>query len=113
MTAYVGGLVYVCSAVGLWSAALITTVVAWFVGTGLGLFGKAFSVFGRGGSFKDLVVVSLGLTVYVEGFINLYVFPLAVELVFLPTLAFLAGLSVVAESQDRHSPAKRFEPGWV
>jgi hypothetical protein len=60
--------------VGLWDTGLTSGTVAWFIGTGLALFGKSINAFKPGGSFKRVIVATLGLTVLVEGFVNLYVF---------------------------------------
>jgi hypothetical protein len=59
----IGALVYVASRVGLWQGALTSDTVAWFIVTGLGLFGASVSVFKRGGSFKRLLLGAIGVTV--------------------------------------------------
>ena len=100
MGIYIGALVYGGSRLGLWQAALASDTVAWFIVTGVGLFGASISVFKSGWSFKRVLLAALGITVVVEVFVNLYVFPLVIEFLLAPTLAFLVAMSVVAGTRS-------------
>jgi len=53
------------------------------------------------------VLKAVGLTAVVEVFVNLYVFPLPIELLLLPTLALLAAMSVVAGTEDRFAVVRK------
>lgn len=113
MTAYGVGLIYAGGKIGLWNTNLMSDTVAWAIGTGLVLFGNSVKVFTRGGSFKRLVLAAVGLTVFVEGFVNLYVFPLVAELVLLPVVLFFAAMSAYAGTDTAYSRARKLVDGLV
>lgn len=73
------------------------------------VFGWSVRVFKPGGSFRRVVRTSISSTIFVEAFVNLYVFPLPVELVLLPVGAFIAGMSAVGDS-DRQFADTKYEP---
>lgn len=98
--AWVSGLVYASARLGLWQPSLLGDTISWLGLTGLGLFGKATSVFNRNGSFRELIRAAVAVTVFVEVFVNLYVFPLPAELLLVPLAAALAMLSAVAGGKD-------------
>lgn len=106
-------LAYLAQELGLWDFELTTDTVVWFIGTGLVLFGKTIDVFKRGGSVWSLFSAAVGLTVFVEVFVNLYVFPLPVELILVPFVSFLAVMSVVAGTKERFATVKRLVDGTV
>lgn len=102
MAAYVWALIaYAGTPIGLWDSALVADAVAWAIATGFALFGSATTLFNRPSSLRRLVLKAVGLTALVEVFVNLYVFPLPIELILLPALALLATMSVVAGTEDR------------
>lgn len=112
MITYVYGLLRGGAALGLWHRALAPDTVAWAVGSGIALFGWSVRVFKPGGSFRQIVRASISSTIFVEAFVNLYVFPLAVELLLLPVAVFIAGMSAVADSDPqfagvKYAPVKR------
>lgn len=116
MVAYVYGLLRGGAALGVWRPALAPDTVAWSIGSGIALFGWSVRVFKPGGSFGRVIRASISSTVFVEAFVNLYVFPLAVELLLLPVAVLIAGMSAVAESDRqfasaKYAPAKRLLAG--
>jgi len=113
LVGYLCALAYVAQELGLWDSALTTDTVVWFIGTGLVLFGKTIDVFKRGGSVWSLFSAAVGLTVFVEVFVNLYVFPLPVELILVPLVSFLAMMSVVAGTEARFATIKKLVDGTV
>jgi hypothetical protein len=114
MLAYLGGLIYLASLAELWGYSLVGDTMAWFVITGFGLFLNSASLFQSGWvSLKKLLLTAIGMTVFVEGFVNLYVFPLVVELLLLPLLVLLTGMSVVAATEDDFAPAKKLADGLL
>jgi hypothetical protein len=113
MVAYVCGLIYAASLVGVWRSALVSDTVAWYVATGFLLYGASVSLFTGQRSFKRLLLAALGLTAFVEVFVNLYVFPLVIELILVPVLVFLVAMSVVAETKDEFAPVKKLVDGLL
>ncbi|MGH2941325.1 MAG: hypothetical protein ACRDLN_00920 [Solirubrobacteraceae bacterium] len=113
MLGYLGGLVYGGARVGLWNWSLASDTVAWIILTGLGLFGASLSLFKRAGSFKRILLGALGITVFAEVFVNLYVFPLLVELVLAPVLVCLAATSFVAGGEAGLNPIRKGADGLL
>ena len=112
MAAYVWALItYAGTPIGLWDPALVADAVAWAIATGLVLFGSATTLFNRPSSLRRLVLKVVGLTAVVEVFVNLYVFPLPIELILLPALALLAAMSVVAGTEDRFATVGKLTDG--
>ena len=113
LAGYVCALAYAARQLDLWDPALATDTIAWFVGTGLVLFSKAISVFKENGSVWALFRTAVGLTVFIEVFANLYVFPLPVELILVPLISFLVMMSVVAGTEERFGTVKTLVDGTV
>lgn len=101
MVGYVCGLVYLGWRGCLWNAALLSDTVTWFLATGLVLCGKSVSVFSPKASFRAVLFATFSATVFVEVFVNLYVFPLPLELVLTPVLSSLGAMSVIAKTEDQ------------
>lgn len=106
MVGFVYGLLQGGGALSVWRPALAPDTVAWAIGSGITLFGWSVRVFKPGGSFGRVIRASISSTIFVEAFVNLYVFPLAVELLLLPLAVFIAGMSAVAESDRQFASAK-------
>jgi hypothetical protein len=95
-TIYVAVVVYLAAGRGLWHATSLRETLYWFAGTAFVLAGSAtqasdplkfWSLFGR----------VLKVTILIEFLVNLYVFPLPVELIFIPLGVLLAGTQAVSE----------------
>ena len=110
--AYVAALIFLGSAVGLWETSATKATVYWFFGTGAILVGRALLVSPDDPAFlRRLLRGSLKLTILVEFTINLYVFPLVVELLFVPLLAVLVMLEVVAGSDASYADVRKLVDG--
>jgi hypothetical protein len=82
--------------------------VYWFFGTAVILAGNATQVSPGSPAFiRKLLRGSLKLTIVVEFLVNLYVFPLAVELLLVPLLFLLIGTQVVVEHEPNMAPARK------
>lgn len=104
---YVGVLVAAAYWAGLWHTYSSKETAYWFLATGLILAGKAIGTHGNPDELRKLVIPALSLTIFVEFFVNAYVFPIAIEIVLLPVLAILVTMSVFTEGQTKYAPAKR------
>jgi hypothetical protein len=100
---YVAGSVFFASRVGLWKPALLSDTVFWFVATGFVLMSGSAGLFTRRGqALQPLISKVLGVALVVEVFVNLYVFPLPVELTLVPLLTLLVCLGIVAGHDPEH-----------
>lgn len=87
--------------------------VVWALVVGLPVLVKFDSAAKQPGSFGSLLRRAVGLTAIVEFYVNLYVFPLWVELLLQPFAALLAMLTVVAETRQEWTPVKRLTEGCL
>lgn len=108
LMAWVAALTFGGSLVNLWTVALTTDTMFWFVGSALVLLFNLERVTKKEGFFRRTALGTLGATALAEFFVNeLFVFSLPVELVILPVLSFLVMISVFAENKPEYRPAKR------
>lgn len=97
---WIGGLVVLAHAVGLWEADVRNDTVVWFLTVGVGLLFSLKKVT-EPRFFRNAAGRAFALTVFVEAFMNLGVFSLPVELVLLPVITSLAVLALFTELANR------------
>jgi hypothetical protein len=102
---YSAGLVYLAQRLGVWHTSAMNETVYWFVGTALLLVGRAIAWSQDPSVPERLLRRGLELTIVIEFLINLYVFPLAVELVLLPIITLFVLMQVVAKGDPSFSSA--------
>jgi len=103
---YSACLVYLAQVLGIWHTSASKETTYWFFGTGLLLVGLAIEWSQDPAVFRRLLRRGLELTIVIEFLINLYVFPLAVELVLLPLVALFVLMQVVAKDDPSLSSAR-------
>lgn len=105
-------LVALAHSVGLWDADVRNDTVTWFITAGVALFFSLHKATERG-FFRKAARRAIAVTAFVEGFANLEVFGLAVELMFLPLMFLLGGMLVVSESEDQFAPVRKMLNGLI
>lgn len=98
-------MVYLASRLGLWHATSLRETLYWYVGVALVLAGSATHASDLG-QFRKLFGRVFKVTIAIEFLVNLYVFPLAVELVVIPLAILFAGVQVVAERDPKLAPVR-------
>ena len=110
---YSSALVVVAKEAGLWQTTTAKATVYWFFGTAVILVGNATQLSPDDPAFvRKLLRGSLKLTILVEFLVNLYVFPLVVELLLVPLLLLFVGMQVVVEHEPNMVQARRVV-SWV
>ena len=105
---YSGALVVLANEAGFWHTSATKATVYWFFGTAVILVGNATQVSPDDPAFvRKLLRGSLKFTILVEFLVNLYVFPLVVELVLVPLLFLFIGMQVVAEHEPNMAPVRK------
>lgn len=90
-----------------WNTALAKDTVVWFIGSGTVAFGMAVQAKDYR-YVRSVVRRTIAVTILVEFFTNnIFVFPLAWELILQPILFLLVALGAVAETESRFLPVKR------
>jgi hypothetical protein len=109
---YCAILVLAASEAALWHSTAAKETVYWFLGGGVVLVGKAVVEATSDPAFlKRLLRQALRLTIVVEFLVNLYVFPLAIELLLVPFVLLFVMLEVVAASDSACAQSRSFING--
>ena len=107
----VAGAVYGESKIGVHYDAYIKDAVVWAVIAGLPLLGKFDAVSKDPELLGRLLLDAVRVTAFVEVFVNLYVFPLWVEIPGQAFVALVAMTSVVAGMDEANKPVKHLLDG--
>lgn len=102
---WAAALVIAGSQYGLWERALLSETVLWFVTPAVPLL---FGLATRNKAPRDALIHAMGPAVLLEVFIGLSTFSLAIEFLVAGTLTVALPLLVVAESDAKYAPARRF-----
>lgn len=105
---YTGLLVLAGRATGLWQTTATKETLYWFFGAAVVLAGNAIVSRSFDGDYvKQIARKALRLTIIVEFLVNLYVMPLAVELVLVPLIALFVTMQVVSERDPSLAATKK------
>jgi hypothetical protein len=104
---WVSAEVYLGARLSLWDSGLVADTAMWFITAGLVLFVNFDHASEEQHYFRRRVLATLGLGVVVEGFSEFFVLSLVGEVLLVPVLALLAGMSVVAAGRREHQQVKR------
>lgn len=96
---YCAGILAVASTLGVWETSAAKETVYWFLGTGLVLAGHAASARPDPDYVRTLLRRAFKVTILIEFIVNFYVFPLGVELVFVPLVSLVAIMEVWNKGQ--------------
>lgn len=99
-------------AIGLWEQQERHDTAVWFATAGVAFFASLTKVT-QDGFVRATLRRTVGATVFVEGFANLAVFPLALELALLPLLVLVSGTLAVSETKEEYAPARRVLNGLL
>ncbi len=91
-----------------WGIGEIKMAIFWYFFTGLALLGKTVSNNGEFDGYKSWVRSTFTLLIFTEFLISKYTFSLLGELLFVPFMTLLVGMSTVAEFQEEHKDTKKF-----
>jgi hypothetical protein len=107
MSIYIWGETRVLERLGIWDQSHVLDTVLW----GIAVAVVTFAQLGGGHPFKQLVLQNFQATVILDFLVNLYVFNLAFELLFIPFMFVLGGLVAVAESKAEYRAVVPFLQG--
>lgn len=113
LAAVVGGATVGLHAVGLNYAGSTKDAVVWTLLAGLPLIFKFHAATKEPGLMRDTLLSAFRLTAFVEFFVNLYVFPLIVEILLQAGIAFAAVMSSFASADAKFSDARKLFDGLL
>ncbi|WP_344114252.1 hypothetical protein [Kribbella alba] len=109
---YLTAAVWAASQVNLWEREILKDTIIWGLLTGLALLFKttdAKSV----GFFRDTALRTIGLSAFVEFFVNIESFHLVVELVLQAVLILVVGMLAVTSNDEDQRQLKRLLEGFL
>lgn len=100
-TLYVTGWIYLFYCLDLWDLSLLKKTVLWFFGAAMVLVFKTQQA-DKPGYFKKLLKHLLEWAIITEFVESFYSFPLWIELIFIPFLLFMVGMSVFSKGEEKY-----------
>lgn len=95
---YSAALVYGASQLGVWHTSALKATIYWFIGTGLVLAGEAVTTGARddGAFLRKVLLAVVTATILIEFVVNVYAFPLAIEIVLVGVLSLFVAWKALA-----------------
>ena len=113
MVGYVAGVSFILRQAGIWTDTSLKGTVFWFLSVGLAMFMSLNKAQNDGTFFVSSIKRGIAVTAILEFVVNLYAFPLWIELMTVP-LVFLALMSTaVCESRDEYPELVRVNNRFV
>jgi len=94
--------------VGLWDVFLIKDTIFWILGTAFVLLMNTNKATKSVKFFKGMLIDALKLIIVLEFIINFYTFNFWIEMILVPTLVLVGGMSGLVEVRSEYKQAKRF-----
>ena len=105
---YLAFIIFLFSEVGLWNTTLIPETVFWFFGSAIVILFSVNDATQDNQFFKKIITNNLKLLVAIEFLVNVYTFHLVVELILLPIILLIVGVSALAETKKEYAQVKKF-----
>jgi hypothetical protein len=113
LVAYVAVLVWMAAQVGIWKDDVFNDTVIWFLTAGLVLWANTNRVAEQSHFIRRTFTQAVAVTVFIEGFVNLYVFALPIEFFFFTSLLFITLVAAVAESDEQFAAVAKLANGLL
>lgn len=94
--------------IGLWEVFLLKDTIFWVLGTAFVLLLNTNKATQSVSFFKEVVVNALKLIVILEFIINFYTFSFWVEMILIPILVVIGGMSALTELKAEYKEVKKF-----
>lgn len=107
MFAYIFFILWLLYNANLWNFALTKDALFWAFGSATVLFMTVNKVSENDAYFKNILKDNLKLIVVLEWLVALHPFHFWVEMIFLPVMLFIFGLSIVTERKKEYSQVKK------
>jgi hypothetical protein len=101
---YCAGILAAASELGAWHTSAAKETVYWFIGTGLILAGHATKEQPGPDYARTLLGRAFRIAIFIEFVVNLSVFPLAIELVFVPVVSLFIIVDAWNQGQSQADP---------
>ncbi|MBU0711342.1 hypothetical protein KKA87_05400 [bacterium] len=92
--------------VGLWEIYFLKDTIYWFFGVAFIMLMNINTITDNEHFFKSVILDNVKLIILLEFVVNLYVFNIVIELILVPVLFIIAGMSAIAENDNKYCPVK-------
>lgn len=113
MVIYIALVVWGLSAIGFWDVSATKVTVFWILGSALIMLFRANKVEEREGFFKEAILNNLKLIAVLEFVSNAYTFSLWIELLLVPSVAFIVMLKAYTEVKVKTDSSYRLVNKWL
>lgn len=113
MIAYTAGIVFVLYQINFWNISLLKDTVVWFCFTAIVLCVNLVTSETDQNLFRKVIVDTIKIVIIIEFIVNTYTFSLAVELVLIPVVTFIAILGVFAKTDEKYSSVAKLTNGLL
>jgi len=107
MILYSSFIVFLYYRAGFWNKSLVKDTIYWFFGIAFIMLMNINKASEKEHFFKSIILDNVKLILILEFIINLYVFNIFIELILIPVLFFIAGMSAIAENKEKYNPVKK------
>jgi hypothetical protein len=111
MLLYVLGLIEALHAVGMWNIGLLKDTIIWFFVGALAMMVRFATANDTENLFRRIVKDSVKIVIVLEFLVNTYTFPLAVELILVPILTFIAMIDAFTSMHEEYAIVAKITNG--
>lgn len=104
---YVLTIVFISAEIGFWEHYLLKDTILWVLFVVMALFFRFGTSEKPENLFKKVTFDSINIIVFIEFVLNTYTFSIIGELLFIPTVTFIALLNTFSELKEEHKPVKK------
>lgn len=101
---YICGSVYLLYDLNLWNTSMMKDAIIWTMGVAIPMIGNAIKASEGKYRLKDALLDNLKMAVIIEFIVNLYVFDLWIELLFIPFMTLVAMMMAYSEKKLIETP---------
>jgi hypothetical protein len=100
MLAYIGSVIFAASRIGLWEVRLTGVTLAWIAASAAAGFFKVLEIPNSQRYFHTAFARAVAITILIDAYVNVFVFPFWIEVWLLPAIALVYMLKAVGEAKD-------------
>jgi hypothetical protein len=100
--------VFILEKIGLWNNTFIKVTIFWFFGWTIVMFINSVKIGKEKGYLRKIIFDTISLSVFISFISNFYSFSLWFELLLVPLVVLITGLSAVASFNEKNKLVKKF-----
>lgn len=113
MLGYVALSIFMLHKVHFWDVSFVKVTVFWFFGWAVVMFTNSMKIREENGYLKKTIFKIIGLSIFISFISNFHSFALWLELLLVPFVLLLAGVSAVAGFDKKYDSVEKFTKGLL